>query len=187
MTTSQHHSAANPLEYRVLTRADVACFRQLRAAMLADTPEAFGSSPQDEASFSDAEWEARIAPSDNALIIGAFAGDHLKGCAGVFRHRPQKMAHKATIWGVYVDPAIRGRGAARSLMVRAIEQASRLPGVRQITLNVTGSNEVAFQLYSSLGFELCGEEPDALQVDGKFYAEKHMFLRLAEPNPSPSR
>jgi len=166
------------LQYRVLGAADTMRFRQLRAAMLADSPESFGSSLEDEASLSDAEWEARIMPSDNALIIGAFADDMLKGCVGVFRHRPAKMAHKATIWGVYVDPTIRGQGAARTLMLRAIEQVKALSGIRQITLNVTGTNEAAFALYSSLGFELCGEEPDALHVNGRFYTEKHMFLRL---------
>ena len=179
------HQSPAALQYRVLG-ADVMRFRRLRAAMLADSPESFGSSPEDEASFSDAEWEARIMPSDNALIIGAFADDVLKGCVGVFRHCPAKMAHKATIWGVYVEQDIRGQGVARALMLRAIEQIKTLSGIRQITLNVTGTNEAAFALYRSLGFELCGEEPDALHVQGRFYTEKHMFLRLPVAAPRES-
>ncbi|CAM3993827.1 GNAT family N-acetyltransferase [Bordetella muralis] len=182
----EQEPVANGVEYRLLNHADVAAFRVLRAQMLADSPESFMSSLEDEAVLSEADWSARVGPNDGALIIGAFVAGELKGSAGVFRHRGKKAMHKATIWGVYVHPDLRGKGAARALMTAAIAHTRKLPGIRQITLNVTASNAAAFQLYSSLGFQLCGEEPDSLCIDGKLYADKHMFLRLVDTATAPA-
>lgn len=184
--SAQQRSPAHRPEYRLLNHADVAAFRVLRAQMLADSPESFMSSLEDESVLSEADWSARVGPTDDALIIGAFVAGELKGSAGVFRHRGKKAAHKATIWGVYVHPDLRGKGAARALLAAAIAHTRELAGIRQITLNVTASNTVAFQLYLSLGFQLCGEEPDSLCIDGKFYADKHMFLRLVDAVPAPA-
>ncbi len=54
-----------------------------------------------------------------------------------------------------------------------------IDGVRQIKLGVNATNMAAKALYQSMGFERFGVEPDALNVDGRFYDEEHYMLRLS--------
>jgi GNAT superfamily N-acetyltransferase len=55
------------------------------------------------------------------------------------------------VYDVHVDEAQRGKGYGRRLMEFADEEARRL-GLPRIALNVFGGNEVARQLYRSLGY-----------------------------------
>lgn len=167
-----------PAQIRLLNRHDIAGFRMLRLAMLADAPSAFGASPDDEAVLNEDAWAARIGPDDNTAMFGAFAGQRLVGSVGLVRQRPAKMRHKALIWGVFVDPTARGQSLARRLMQTMIAHARALPQVRQVSLSVTSSNAHARALYESLGFVQYGHEPDALYVDGEWFDEQQMVLRF---------
>jgi ribosomal protein S18 acetylase RimI-like enzyme len=55
------------------------------------------------------------------------------------------------IWDVFVDEAYRGRGLGRSAMELAEDEARRR-GLARVELNVFGGNEVARNLYRSLGY-----------------------------------
>jgi len=170
--------SSEPVQIRLLDWHDVAGFRDLRLAMLRDAPSAFGASPDDEAVLGEDAWAARIGPDDNTALFGAFIGTRLVGSVGLFRQRPAKMRHKALIWGVFVDPAARGRQLARRLMQTMIAHARTLPQIRQVTLSVTASNLHARALYESLGFVQYGHEPEALYVDGDWFDEQQMVLRF---------
>lgn len=60
-------------------------------------------------------------------------------------------ALRADIETIDVDPAFRGRGFARQLLV-AVEQCAELRKMREIELEVACSNSAAFRLYQSAGF-----------------------------------
>jgi len=167
-----------PIYIRLLGRDDVAIFRALRMAMLQDTPSAFGASPQDEETLSEAAWAARIGPDDNSAVFGAFIGDNLVGSIALSRQRPVKMRHKALIWGVFVSSPVRGQGLARRLMQAMIAHARTLPELRQVTLSVAAWNTKAGELYRNMGFVQYGHEPEALCVDGEWFDERQMVLRL---------
>lgn len=183
MNPSEHAPPDAPIDrpgadIRLLTRQDVAQFRSLRMAMLADTPGAFGSSVQDEQALGEAAWAARIGPDDDTAVCGAFIGEDLVGSVALFRQRPAKARHKALIWGVYVHAAARGQGLSRRLMEAMIAHARTLPALRQVTLSVSAWNTTARTLYERLGFLPYGCEPDALYVDGEWIDEVQMMLRL---------
>ncbi len=72
----------------------------------------------------------------------------------------------------------RRRGLARGLMTRAIEEAGRWPGLRQINLGVNAANSAAIALYESLGFQTFGIERGFMQVDGVLHDERHMVRIL---------
>lgn len=176
--SSSQTIAPKAVEIRLLNGADAPAMHQLRMTMLTDAPECFAASVEDEHALSVNEWAARIGPDDNSFIVGAFVNGELHGSVGVFRNAMFKYSHKVTFWGVFVTPALRRTGAAKRLLTTAIEQCRQLPDVLQVTLTLTGSNTPAFTLYQSLGFHLWGEEPNALRINGKLYAEKHMCLDL---------
>lgn len=64
---------------------------------------------------------------------------------------------------VVVDPALRGSGRGRALVLAAIDRVRALPGRDRIWLDVRRSNARARALYDDLGFTPCAApngEPD---------------------------
>ncbi|BAZ40257.1 GCN5-related N-acetyltransferase [Calothrix sp. NIES-4101] len=64
------------------------------------------------------------------------------------------------------------------LLDRALSHLRHLDGLRQIILTVTASNLAASSLYKSRGFEVFGLECDALFINGNYFDEEHLVLRL---------
>lgn len=62
---------------------------------------------------------------------------------------------------VVVDPARRGEGWGRELLVRLMAESDRLYGPQRLTLGVFTHNQPAIQLYRSLGFR----EGPAVPID----------------------
>ncbi len=164
---------------RFLEIHDVADFRELRLHALREAPTAFGSDYEREAQFSLDEFASRLCLDDPANgVFGAFDGAKLVGMLGFARENRVKRAHIAALWSVYVLPEWREQGIAARLLDEAVAHARRLNGIRQIMLAVTANNEPARRLYFSRGFEIFGLERDALCVDGTYFDEEHMVLRL---------
>lgn len=166
------------MDVRPLTPEDAAAFQALRLKALQDSPPSFSSSHDEEASLPLAEIAAGMTLGPAGGCFGVFDGEELVGIAGLHRERERKLAHKATLWGVYLDPRYRGKGWARQLLHAALGHARTMPGLRQVNLSVGTWNHPARKLYESLGFEAFGVETGYLCVDGFLYDEAHMALRL---------
>ncbi|NOV25267.1 N-acetyltransferase [Cupriavidus necator] len=182
------------MEIRLLTPADAAAFHALRLQGLAEAPEAFAASLEEEQELAPEAVAQRLAPSADKAMFGAFApgagGDApggLVGMVGVMREPRRKHWHKASIFGMYVAPGWREHKLGRALMRRALQQAAAMPGVRQVTLCVNAGSAGAVRLYESLGFERFGLEPDALYVAPHFHDKLDMVLRLPAPAAQPER
>ena len=160
---------------RRLTAADAAAYRGLRLEALEDAPTAFGSDALRERAFPDGVWPERLAANPT---YGVFEADELVGIATIARLPGEKRHHRAEIVGVYVKPKARGRGAGRLLLETAIAKAQ--DGIVQLHLSVTTHNEAARRLYERLGFEIYGTEPRSLYLEGRYYDEYLMVLRLQE-------
>jgi RimJ/RimL family protein N-acetyltransferase len=65
--------------------------------------------------------------------------------------RPHGREKECYIYGIEIDAAQRGGGYGRAAMERA-EAEARSHGLHRIALNVFGGNEVARNLYRSLGY-----------------------------------
>lgn len=163
---------------RRLTPGDAASFQSLRLNALIEAPASFASSYEEEKDLDLAIIEARLAVAPEHGVFGALAGEELVGVVGLLRETKRKRSHKAFAWGMYVVPGQRASGIGRMLMQEAIDLARAMPGVSQVNLAVTASNERAIRLYRSLGFEPFGQEPNALLADGRLHDELHMCLQL---------
>ena len=78
--------------------------------------------------------------------------------AGVLRgfalgYRPPARPEVLFVWQVGVDPEVRGKGLARRLLLRLV-QDTRPDGVRFIEATVTPSNEASQGLFRSIAREL---------------------------------
>lgn len=162
-------------EVRLLHQDDADAYLALRLRALRDHPTSFCATPEDEAQMDIA---ARLRPDDGQAVFGAFAAGAMVGQAGVFRDLGERFRHKATIWGVYTSPEARGAGIGRALVLACIAEA-RAWGCSHVLLSVNASLEPAVRLYSSLGFEAFGREPDFMQVAGVLQDELHMIRRLS--------
>ncbi|MFC5496659.1 GNAT family N-acetyltransferase [Caenimonas terrae] len=165
------------MDIRQLTPSDAPAYRALRLRALREHAEAFSSSHQDDALLPLAHTEKRLLPGEGSRFWGAFDGQRLCGMVGLEREQRSKTRHKAKVVGMYVAPEDAGRGIGRALLDRLVAEA-RLGGVELLVLTVTDGNKPATTLYQRAGFHSFGVEPDAIRVDGRSFAKRHMYIEL---------
>ncbi|WP_321964126.1 GNAT family N-acetyltransferase [Paraburkholderia sp. J7] len=165
---------------RPLNEQDADAFQSMRLRAAENDPQGIASTADEIRQLSRSQNEARIRVTDEQIVFGAFDGDALVGIVGLLREVRQKLAHKALIWGVFVDPARRGGGIAKKLMASAIEHARSI-GVLQVHLVVSAQNPRAQALYRSCGFVRYGVEPRGLCIDGEYADDELMVLFLDDP------
>lgn len=126
--------------------------RTLRLAALADTPDAFGSTLEQELEQPASFWQERMRnPAAIHLIVRVDDAD--AGLAVVAPARDPQ--NSAALYGVWVMPPARGRGAGDAL-VRAALAAATGAGYTRLILWVGDHNPPAIALYSRHGFEPTG-------------------------------
>ena len=148
--------------------------------MLLEAPWAFMANVEDDRAL-DAEYvRTALGKPANEIVAVASPDDpsELVATAGIVRAKNPKFAHRATLWGVYVEPAQRGRGLGRAVTAAAVDLARAWEGVEYVGLGVSENAPEAQALYASLGFRPWGREPDATRVAGESYDEIFMALRL---------
>lgn len=167
------------VEIRFLSPAAAAPLIALRKEALETNPLAFGASLQDDKALSPEFLHTSLADPQTSAIVGLFDGEDLVGMVGVVRATQVKRRHRAGIWGMYVSPRARGRGAGRRLLEAAIEVARGWTGVEQVHLSVTETSVEAWRLYESAGFREWGREPRSVLWEGRYVEEIHMMLDLS--------
>jgi ribosomal protein S18 acetylase RimI-like enzyme len=160
---------------------DAPALRSLRLKALQEHPEAFLISVAEEAENMTGDFAALIggrwAADDNQMLVADYDGK-LVGMCGFYREERDKLAHRCTIWGLYVHPDARSHHVGRRLLEDALDRAKLLSGVTQIHISVTADNQEARRLYESVGFTAWGVEPGSMQVNGRVLDEAHMVMLL---------
>lgn len=173
--------SAETITVRRAAEGDGRALRRLRNAALKEHPDAFLASVAEEAENLMGDFDAMIATrwtgDANQMLVAEYQGQ-VVGMCGFYREERSELAHRATIWGLYVQADARHHHAGRHLLEHALEQLKRLPGVRQIHASITEGNTDGRRLYESLGFTAWGVQPGAMQVDGQVLDETHLILQL---------
>jgi ribosomal protein S18 acetylase RimI-like enzyme len=167
------------MDIRLLTAADAEAWWHLRLEALRNDPASFADSAEEHEGTSLTVARERLGAGhtpDN-FVLGLFENGALAGTAGFFRRRHNKERHKGHIWGVYVRPESRGKGAGRALMRAAIERARGSGGLEQITL-VASAHLPARRMYEALGFQAYGVEPRSLKLSHEYVDDVLMVLWL---------
>ena len=166
---------------RLLGPDDAERFQRLRLRGLQNTPEAFGTTYEEDLALPLAVVAERLQPARapaGRAVVGAFLDGVLVGFAGCMQEPKRKSRHKAVVWGTYVAPEARGRGVGRRLLERLIGEARGWDGVERLTLSVVERAHAARRLYAALGFEPFGREPDAFRQGAARDAALHLALAL---------
>lgn len=168
------------MKIRHLGPEDAAIYQALRLEGLQNSPAAFGASYEAEAGRSLAEVAARLQAGSAAKVFGAFSEDKLVGIAALVHTDLEKLAHNATIGGMYVTPAHRGHGVGGTLLDTIISYAQVLPRLRNLKLTVNASNTAAITLYRSRGFIPFGLEREAIYANDTYWDEAYYALPLSQ-------
>jgi len=171
-------AATDSIEVRPLVPGDAAAFQELRLRGLLEAPSAFASSHEEECETPVETVAMRLAEREGKAILGAFDQQRLVGVVGLERQEMRKLAHKAGLWGMYVEPGARKRGVGRLLVAHALAYARDTLHVRQVGLGVNETNVAALALYKSLGFESFGLERGFMLLDGELHNEVLMVCIL---------
>jgi ribosomal protein S18 acetylase RimI-like enzyme len=170
---------SNPVEIRLFTEQDAQGLWDLRMLALETDPWSFVDSPEELRTISVQEFAERLrADRAENFIVGAFDQGSAVGMVGCYQELPLKRRHKAWIWGVFVKPAARGRGIARSLMQAAIDRAKATDGLDMVMLTVSVDQPAPRKLYESLGFRSIGVEPKGIKIGNQAHDEEHMVLEF---------
>jgi ribosomal protein S18 acetylase RimI-like enzyme len=127
-------------------------YRDVRLAMLLDTPSAFSSTYAGEAAFTDERWLERVHSGSSTWL--AMWGDLPVGSATSFRF-PEQAEDETCLVGMWVAGHARGRGVGEVLVGQVVDDA-RDRGLARVTLDVAEANQPARKLYTRMGFRPTG-------------------------------
>lgn len=162
---------------RRLTPDDAADYRAIRLEALRSHPEAYASSPESFAQKSEADHRELLG---QMAFFGVFAEDTLAGIVAFGQTQGERDHHRGWLYQVYVQPRLRGTGAALALIEAAAEHARQ--SVIQLHLMVGAHNLPAIRLYQKAGFTTYGTDPRCLLVNGR-YIDEHMMVRFFDKAP----
>lgn len=158
---------------------------EMRIQSLKEVPDAFLASPETELGQGVEFFRERVAKGgiENAIFAAFETNDPssrevIAGTVGIVREHHIKAAHKAFIWGMYVQPEFRGKGVGRDLVNAAVSFARETMNVDQILLSVVVTRTEAKELYAKMGFKKWGTEPRAVRIGGEYFDEEYMTLFL---------
>lgn len=156
--------------------------KALRLQALQLEPQAFASSYAEEAAFADEVWRARLQTAcerDGNLTYFAEKSGQLVGMAGTTWSHRAKLRHAASVYSVYVSPALRGHGIASALMRALLDELADALGIEKVSLTVNCDCLAAIRLYEKLGFNVVGTARRELKISGRYY-DMHLMERHFE-------
>jgi ribosomal protein S18 acetylase RimI-like enzyme len=176
-----------------LKPGDAERYACLRLRMLTLAPWAFSATPEDDEAL-DVSHLAELLAQEHHATFAIEAPPPLRpgpqtdrepagrpvlvASASLTRAKSAKFSHRARVWGVFVEPAYRGRDLGKALLHAVIRHARSWPSVEFLDLGVSANSPEAQRLYEGFGFAVWGREPEATEHEGRRYDEIYMTLRL---------
>lgn len=169
-------------EVSQLEARDAKDFKTLYVEGIQDVPENFGSTFETMRGTTTVQLRRFI---ENNYVLGVKhsfldeEGKQKKKLIGManLRRETGNRSHRAWFGGLYVLKHHRGRGIARDLTMKALDQALE-QGIEVVQLIVTASNKYVIEWYERLGFVRTTIEYNAAKVNGISYDWQHMELDM---------
>lgn len=168
--------SGKPLAIRRLTKGDGPALQWFNAALSDATRSVFLPHSYDDATVAR-YIERSTADIDRAYVV--LDGEQIAAYFFLW-----EFGERVPMLGIGIADAFQGQGMGQQLMRILIEDA-RTAGRDGIELTTVPTNERAFRLYLSVGFQYVGDV-DNVAGDGRVVRERLMFLPLkpgAKPPP----
>lgn len=146
----------NDITIRTMTAEDWTHYRDVRLRALADAPDAFGSTLEDERGLPDEHWQKRLAAasvSGRDLPLMAWWGGVPVGLA--YAKADASAAGVINLFQMWVDPAHRGRGIALAMLDSVMLWAKSIQATA-LQLGVASGQGAAMRIYLKAGFTPSG-------------------------------
>jgi ribosomal protein S18 acetylase RimI-like enzyme len=157
--------------------SDAADLRTLRLEALQDRPIAFASDYEEESQYPVSRTEERLKDQTLNATFVAVAGSDLVGMTGIGRYNHRNIKHNAMIWGVYVQPAWRGKNISGQLIKACIDWA-RERSIKFVKLGVNATNASALNSYIRAGFKVYGVESQVIYYENEYHDELLMVREI---------
>jgi ribosomal protein S18 acetylase RimI-like enzyme len=155
--------------FKKLSAEHAEIYRTLRLEALRTNPEAYASDYVTEKNRSMDQIRTHLS-NPYVITVGGFDGDQLIAIASLHLESLPKMAHRSTLTSVYVSPEYRGQRIARKIMEYMIDTVKK-DGVTKMYLYVVTHNESAIRAYKKFGFNIYGEDQNAMKEEDGFVGE----------------
>jgi len=167
-------SQANQVTIRRVRPEDWQLVRCVRLAALADAPDAFGRTLEEELAHPDAYWQERTAENaagETSCAFLALIDDVPCGYVAGLLREPKR----ADLFSMWVAGNVRRRGTGLAL-AQAVAVWARERGAEQLSLKVVAANSGAVELYRATGFDV--EKAAATSCGAREAPALHMHKRL---------
>lgn len=175
-------SGAGAVEVRRVVEEEWRELRELRLRALRSDPVAFGSTWEEEAARPDPFWRERavrgassatssqwVAVENDRRLVGTAVG-------ALVEDRPH-------IFGMWVEPELRGRGIGGRLLDAALAWLRAASPGRAVLLDVNRKQTRAVVLYEARGFRFTGRSRPLEHTTGEFVDEMERPPRGTRPDP----
>lgn len=129
----------------------------------------------------DLEKESQIissyTTSSNSILLVAESEGKLIGNIDLTGSKRTKMLHTAMI-GMGIREEWRNQGLGKIMMEAALRWAKACSELEIIWLNVYASNELGFNLYKKMGFNISGTIPGFFKSKMGYDDKVQMYLRI---------
>lgn len=165
---------------RTFTPHEWSIYRDLRLRALADSPDAFGRTLDEEKGRPDTEWSSRLASGVESRwdlpLLAEVSSEPIGLAWGRIESSNLDVANLYQMW---VAPNYRGFGAGQMLLEVVIAWA-RAANVCYLALGVTCGDSSAMRLYLRAGFKPVGG-PEPLRPGSELLAQPmRLALRTAD-------
>lgn len=154
-------------------------FKAIRLEALKTNPMAFSNTYEDVLKYSDEKWQQQLqdaAQRTDCVFCFAFDNKQVIGMNGAWWNNKPITKHVAEVFGVFVNPAYRGKGIGKRLMQSIIDEVGKIPQFTKVKLGVTATNLPALKLYESCGLKVVGKHEKELKFGDEFYDELLMEM-----------
>ena len=167
--------------YRLLNSTDRERYRRVRLECLANYPDYFGDSYEEEINGDPSKFEKTfLLGDDHSFLYGAFSQGILIGISGFIHQKRIKAGHRGDLVQVYVDPSFSGQGIGSRLIELTIAKAFDNIFINQVLLSVVRSNDRAIKLYQKFGFVKYGVVENYFRMANRSWAQ--VFTALTKQN-----
>lgn len=164
------------MEVRQIKASDLIDYIELRRVSEKEFPQYVGANVEAELSVGSEGIGDLFCtyPSQGHTLFGLFNEGELKGVAALTRKNSEKYQHKAFLWGMYLYPDCRKKGASKLLMDHCLSWAKAQQGLESIILFVTASNTAGMKFYQKYDFQCYGTEKRHMYAAGSYH-DAHLY------------